>query len=202
MDRRSNRHQKALKYCPSADPRKETTDCWLTNGPYVECMPSTQSRREPLTLYDPELRRTLRKMNNQGVHNNPIGEGLGDGVELQPPGAVNVPAQVKEIKAGTMATTTVRETMSGMGTTIVITITTGTTMVTGMRELDPMVHMVIEDLVEIWKVSEKCKLASQRSSRRIAEEAGDPDLDCRWTKDNFKVESLKLGVPRKLLANR
>uniref|UniRef100_M1DL42 Uncharacterized protein n=1 Tax=Solanum tuberosum TaxID=4113 RepID=M1DL42_SOLTU len=56
--------------------------------------------------------------------------------------------------------------------------------------------------VEVWKVSEKCKLASQRSNRRIAKEVGDPDLDRRWTKDNFKGKSVKLGVPKKLLANR
>uniref|UniRef100_M1DPR9 Uncharacterized protein n=1 Tax=Solanum tuberosum TaxID=4113 RepID=M1DPR9_SOLTU len=55
--------------------------------------------------------------------------------------------------------------------------------------------------IEVWKVSDKCKLVSQRSSLRIADEAGDPDLDRSWTKDSFKVEFVKLGVPRKLLAN-
>uniref|UniRef100_M1DDX7 Uncharacterized protein n=1 Tax=Solanum tuberosum TaxID=4113 RepID=M1DDX7_SOLTU len=56
--------------------------------------------------------------------------------------------------------------------------------------------------VKVWKVNEKCILVSQRSSQRIAEEVGDANLDRRWTKDNFKVESVKLGVPRKLLVNR
>ena len=50
-------------------------------------------------------------------------------------------------------------------------------------------------------MSEKCKWVSQRSSRRIAEEVGDPDLNRRWTKFNFKVESVKLDVPNNLLAN-
>jgi len=35
-------------------------------------MPSTRSQGEPLTPYDPELSKTLRKLENQGVHNNPI----------------------------------------------------------------------------------------------------------------------------------
>uniref|UniRef100_M1DGX4 Uncharacterized protein n=1 Tax=Solanum tuberosum TaxID=4113 RepID=M1DGX4_SOLTU len=31
---------------------------------------------------------------------------------------------------------------------------------------------------------------------------GNPDPNRNWTQDNFKVESVKLGEPRKLLANR
>ena len=46
-------------------------------------MPSTRSQGEPLTPYDPELNRTLRRMNNQGLPVNPIGVNLGDAVELQ-----------------------------------------------------------------------------------------------------------------------
>ena len=45
-------------------------------------MPSTQSQEEPLTPYDPELNRTLRRMNNQGVLANPIGGELGEDVGL------------------------------------------------------------------------------------------------------------------------
>uniref|UniRef100_M1DPG4 Uncharacterized protein n=1 Tax=Solanum tuberosum TaxID=4113 RepID=M1DPG4_SOLTU len=51
------------------------------------------------------------------------------------------------------------------------------------------------------KVVEKCRLASKRSSRHIAEEVGDPDPDHRWTQDNFTLESIKAGEPKKLLAN-
>ena len=46
-------------------------------------MPSTRSQGEPLTPYDPELNRTLRRMNNQRIPVNPIGVNLGDAVELQ-----------------------------------------------------------------------------------------------------------------------
>uniref|UniRef100_M1DEI5 Uncharacterized protein n=1 Tax=Solanum tuberosum TaxID=4113 RepID=M1DEI5_SOLTU len=35
-------------------------------------MPNTWSRGEPLTPYDPELSKPLRKMNNQGVRDNPL----------------------------------------------------------------------------------------------------------------------------------
>ena len=48
-------------------------------------MPSTRSQGEPLTPYDPELNRTLRRMNNQGIPVNPIIVNLGDAVELQQP---------------------------------------------------------------------------------------------------------------------
>uniref|UniRef100_M1D8H6 Integrase core domain containing protein n=1 Tax=Solanum tuberosum TaxID=4113 RepID=M1D8H6_SOLTU len=43
-------------------------------------MPSTWSRGEPLTPYNPELSKTLRRMNNQGVQNNPVIEEHEDGV--------------------------------------------------------------------------------------------------------------------------
>lgn len=52
------------------------------------------------------------------------------------------------------------------------------------------------------KCSKKCKLASNSSSRWVAEEVGDPDLIHRLTQDIFKLKSVKLGEPPNLLANR
>uniref|UniRef100_M1DWL6 Uncharacterized protein n=1 Tax=Solanum tuberosum TaxID=4113 RepID=M1DWL6_SOLTU len=52
------------------------------------------------------------------------------------------------------------------------------------------------------KVVEKCRLESKRSSRHIAKEVSDPYPDRCWTQDNFTLESVKVGKPRKLLANR
>ena len=51
-------------------------------------MPSTRSQGEPLTPYDPELNRTLRRMNNQGLPVHPIGGNLDEAVELQQPRVV------------------------------------------------------------------------------------------------------------------
>uniref|UniRef100_M1DY55 Integrase core domain containing protein n=1 Tax=Solanum tuberosum TaxID=4113 RepID=M1DY55_SOLTU len=56
--------------------------------------------------------------------------------------------------------------------------------------------------VKVWKVIENYRLASKWSSRRIAEEVGDTDPDHRCTQDNFTLEFVKLGEPRKLLASR
>ena len=46
-------------------------------------MPSTRSQGEPLTPYDPELNRTLRRMNNPRDPIDPIGGNLDEAVELQ-----------------------------------------------------------------------------------------------------------------------
>ena len=52
-------------------------------------MPSKWSQGEHLIPYDPKLNKTLRRMNNQGVHNNQTVENLGDRVEMQSPRVVN-----------------------------------------------------------------------------------------------------------------
>uniref|UniRef100_M1DW25 Integrase core domain containing protein n=1 Tax=Solanum tuberosum TaxID=4113 RepID=M1DW25_SOLTU len=45
-------------------------------------------------------------------------------------------------------------------------------------------------------------LASWKSSRQLAEEVCETDLDRRWTQDILKLESVKFGEPRSNLANR
>uniref|UniRef100_M1DBJ1 Uncharacterized protein n=1 Tax=Solanum tuberosum TaxID=4113 RepID=M1DBJ1_SOLTU len=53
---------------------------------------------------------------------------------------------------------------------------------------------------KVLKVSEKCKLVNSRSSRQIAKKVGDFYSDRHWTQENFKVETVKLSKPMKLLA--
>uniref|UniRef100_M1DIV3 Putative plant transposon protein domain-containing protein n=1 Tax=Solanum tuberosum TaxID=4113 RepID=M1DIV3_SOLTU len=52
-----------------------------------------------------------------------------------------------------------------------------------------------DTMVEKWNVFEKCRLASQESSRRLAEEVGEPDLDRRWTHKNSRWGSVKFDGP-------
>uniref|UniRef100_M1DLQ1 Integrase core domain containing protein n=1 Tax=Solanum tuberosum TaxID=4113 RepID=M1DLQ1_SOLTU len=69
--------------------------------------------------------------------------------------------------------------------------------------LSLILHKVKEhDKVEVWKVFENCRLASQRSNRHIAEEGGVPDSNHRLTQEYFKLESVKLGKARSNLASR
>uniref|UniRef100_M1DIV1 Integrase core domain containing protein n=1 Tax=Solanum tuberosum TaxID=4113 RepID=M1DIV1_SOLTU len=55
-------------------------------------------------------------------------------------------------------------------------------------------HVSKEEVARGWR--------AKRSSWRFAKEVGDPDLIRCLTQDNFKLESVKLSEPRKLLANR
>uniref|UniRef100_M1DBP4 Uncharacterized protein n=1 Tax=Solanum tuberosum TaxID=4113 RepID=M1DBP4_SOLTU len=55
---------------------------------------------------------------------------------------------------------------------------------------------------KLWNVFEKCKLASQESSRRLIEEVSEPSLIRHWTQENFRLESVKLGRPMDESATR
>ena len=66
-------------------------------------------------------------------------------------------AKVKETKVGPMEITTVRVTMSRMGTSLATTTTTGTTMATETIGLDLMLplkigNLVLGKLATIWRV--------------------------------------------------
>uniref|UniRef100_M1DSE0 Integrase core domain containing protein n=1 Tax=Solanum tuberosum TaxID=4113 RepID=M1DSE0_SOLTU len=50
--------------------------------------------------------------------------------------------------------------------------------------------------VKVWKEFENVEIGEQKSSRQLAEEVGEPDLDRCWTQDNFKLESGKLDEPK------
>lgn len=54
---------------------------------------------------------------------------------------------VKDTKVANMGTTIERETIFGIGSTTVITTTIGIAMTKKMRELGPMFHLVIDNLV-------------------------------------------------------
>uniref|UniRef100_M1DVF9 Integrase core domain containing protein n=1 Tax=Solanum tuberosum TaxID=4113 RepID=M1DVF9_SOLTU len=47
--------------------------------------------------------------------------------------------------------------------------------------------------VKVWNMFERCRLKSKKSSWRLAEEVGEPDLDCRWTQGILKLDSVKFG---------
>lgn len=54
--------------------------------------------------------------------------------------------------------------------------------------------------VEVSNVFEKCRLSSKMSSRRLAEEVGEPDFDIHWIQEIMKMESVKLGGPTNMSA--
>lgn len=55
--------------------------------------------------------------------------------------------------------------------------------------------------IKVWSVFEKCRLVSQKSSRRIAEEVSVPYLNHHLNQEIFKVEYVKLSEPKRILEN-
>uniref|UniRef100_M1DVK9 Uncharacterized protein n=1 Tax=Solanum tuberosum TaxID=4113 RepID=M1DVK9_SOLTU len=47
--------------------------------------------------------------------------------------------------------------------------------------------------------NEECRVARNKSSRRVADVVGEPDLIRRLTQDIFKLESVNLGEPREII---